>query len=63
MKAILELLKGKKTYATGLVGVLVMLIDRFNLYDLDITVGEQVMIWLGSIGALTLRAALAKVGN
>ena len=65
MLKILEFLKGKKTNMLGGGGILLMLFEALGpmlgIDNLDLTVGEQLTIWLGSVGALTLRAAITKI--
>lgn len=59
--SIRKFLEGKKTYGVGAAGVLVAALVYLGLLDLDLTVGEQVQIWLGSFATITVRAAIAKI--
>jgi hypothetical protein len=61
IRTITKMLEGRKTYAVGLVGLLVSLLASLGVIDLDLTVGEQIQIWLGSFATVTVRAAIAKI--
>ena len=56
-----SIFKGKKSYLVGLFGILVMIAESFGYLDLDLTVGEQIAGWMGSVGTMTVRAAIAKL--
>jgi len=58
LKAILE---GKKSYGVALLGLIVAIAEANGWLNLDLSVGEQVGVWLGSIATLTMRAAVAKL--
>lgn len=61
LKALKAIVAGKKTYGVGLAGLAVGALVSFGIIDLDITVGEQVQLWLGSFATITIRAAINKL--
>ena len=45
----------------ALLGLIVAIAEANGWLNLDLSVGEQVGVWLGSIATLTMRAAVAKL--